>query len=109
MPTMLLRTVGMSYLIEGIATTGLDAERLRDAMAERYDAAMAVMSTPRSLEIADTDGPSPIDAVILDRRAEDREALMAWIAAYIETLGYSYREWAADGLDGSTATLHFHS
>ena len=108
MPTLMLRTVGMSYVIEGLVTAGLDAARLLDALEEVHGIAVAPMSTPRTLEPGDDERGLRIDAMIIDRRAVPWDALRDWLEAWVTRQGYVYVAWADDGRNPSASTLHFH-
>lgn len=109
MPTLTLRTVGMSYLIEGLGPSGLDPRGLLGALEDAYGPAAAPMITPRTAGPADpSGGEPPIDAMIVDRKAVPWEALRAWLEAWVTRQGCVYSSWADDGRDNTAATLHFH-
>lgn len=108
MPTLTLRTVGMSYILEGIGPSGLDGGELHDALYARYGPAVAVLGTsassPGNDEVA-----AAIDALLIDRKAAPVDALREAIRSWIEGRGCRYISWAEDPLSGgATSTLHFH-
>ncbi len=101
MPTLTLRTVGMSYLIEGLKPAELDVSALNDALSAEYGPAVAVMNAAGR--------PSEADAVIVDRKAVGWDSLKTWIEGWVTDQGCRYSSWVEDGLaPGHSATLHFH-
>ncbi len=108
MPTLTLRSVGVSYLIEGVEPSGLDPRMLLDALTGAYGLAVAPLSTPRTLQPLHDDDESSIDAMIVDRRAVPWDDLRSWLEDYVRSDGSVYAAWADDGRTQMTATLHFH-
>lgn len=99
MPTLRLRLVGVSYAIEGIARAGLDGDALHQAIAADHGEAVAPLGLP-------------VDSVLVDRRAESWEGLMAWLAGWVRAQGYGTATWSgqtAGPAARSVATLHFHA
>lgn len=104
MPTLTLRNVGMSYILERLEPSGLDGRALYQGLAETYGQAVAPMSA------SPADADNGIDAVIIDRKAATWDALRAWLEGWVAAQGCQYVSWAEDALSSSTsATLHFHN
>lgn len=109
MPTIQLRKVGMSYLIDQLHSGDFDAERLRDDVLSAYGVAAAVMSTPRTLAPPSASDPVPLDALIIDQRASSWDALRDWLEDWVRRQGFSYAAWTGGSLSpDDSATLHFH-
>jgi len=101
MPTLNLRRVGMSHIVERIDQSGLDGRALYDSMAESFGPAVAVMSA----EV----GEAPIDTLIIDRKPATWDILQAWLEGWVQAQGCQYVHWAEDAQSkGTAATLHFH-
>ncbi len=109
MPTLVLRSVGMSTVLEGLGPSGLDAEALLDDLALEYGQAVAALGTSRTPDSSPDPDESAIDSLIIDRKAATRDALRERLLAWVVARGARYASWAEDGLaaDGSS-TLHFH-
>ncbi|HWE40179.1 MAG TPA: hypothetical protein VG406_26745 [Isosphaeraceae bacterium] len=70
----------MSYLIEGVGASGLDAERLARELTAAFGPAAAVVGDP--------DAPGSIDALLIDRKAETFDALLDRLAAAARAQGW---------------------
>ncbi len=100
MPTLSLRSIGMSYLIEGLDASELDVGQFLDGLGAAYGPAVGPMGDP--------EGPSEV-ALILDRKAADWSALLDRIAELIHGQGFGYVSWSEAPLARDVrATLHFH-
>lgn len=108
MSTLSLRTVGMSYLIEGLEPSALDLDLLLANLVEIHGLAVAPMSAPSSSGLVADRDASSIDALIVDRRAVPWDGLRDWLEAWVSRQGCSYVSWADDGRDQTASTLHFH-
>jgi hypothetical protein len=107
MPTLTLRKLGVSYAIEGLRASGLDAGRLHRALAGAVGPAVAVMSPQLSPGDGEGDVPA-IDALIVDRRAEGWDELRARLEAWVKAEGWSFTSWADGWPAEAPSTLHFH-
>lgn len=82
MPTLTIRVVGMSFLIEGVADPGLDAPRLAAALDAAFGPAAAVVGDP--------DHPGSIDALLVDRKAAPLDALLDLLADAARAQGWPH-------------------
>ena len=99
MPTLRLRPIGVSFAIEGIDLAGLDGDALLQAISAYHGEAVAPIGVP-------------VDSVLIDRRAESWEGLMAWLADWVQSQGYGTATWSgpeAAPAQRGVATLHFHA
>lgn len=96
MPTLSLRPVGMSYLIEGLEAEGVDFGPLRDELETDFGAAVAPLGGSE---------PDSIAALLLDRRATPWDDLRARLADWVRGIGGSALSWD-DGAD-ARSVLHF--
>ncbi len=102
MPTLTLRHVGMSHLIEGLDAPDLASDALLTALTARYGPAVAVMGE----RDPETDRPR---ALIVDRRAATWDALCAGLLDWVRDRGFAYGAWSdAAATPGQHATLHYH-
>lgn len=102
MPTLTLRTLGMSYLLEGLDGPEIDATALRSSLTDSYGPAIAPMSISSAPE-------KPLAALIVDRKAAPWPDLLDKIERLVRDQGFGYAAWTDDPLTpGSRATLHFH-
>ena len=100
MPTLNLRRVGMSHIIERIGQSGLDGRALHESMVESFGPAVAVMSAAGD--------DAPIDTLIIDCKAATWDILQAWLEGWVAARGSRYVHWANDVLANGSATLHIH-
>ena len=98
MPTLTLRSLGMSHLVEGFSASGLDGRAMLDALSADHGAAVAPLGS--------ADAP---ESILIDRKAAPWGVLRDWLAEWVGERGYAYVSWADDALASATkATLHFH-
>lgn len=78
MPMLVVREVGVSYMIEGIDASGLDGERLLAGVESRYGVAaapMRIFPPPREADLT---------AILVDRKGDTwgdfRRRLEGWVA-----------------------------
>lgn len=96
MPTLHLRTLGVSYAIEGVAQSGLEPNQLLDALASLHGDAVAPVGVPT-------------EAVLIDHTVIPFDELQDWLESWVRTRGFAYATWGRDAsLNGRSATLHFH-
>ncbi len=104
MPTLLLRRLGMSHLIEGMTSSGLDAQRLLRDLTAAHGLAVAPMTGAEP-----SSDPNALAAILVDHKAASWESLRDWLEHWVRNQGYAYASWSENGLAGqSRATLHFH-
>lgn len=96
MATLTLRALGVSYLLEGLATSGLDAESLYRQLDQAYGPAVGRMAPSRP--------GLPLDALILDHRADSWPDLLDRIADWVRDQGFPTASWDAEA-DPARATL----
>ncbi len=101
MPTLNLRTVGMSYIFEGFDAAGLDGRLVLAALTDVFGMAVAPLGS-------EVEGNSKINGIIIDRKAASWDVIRDWVETWIKSKGYQYVSWADDGLTRGAATLHFH-
>lgn len=96
MPTLHLRTLGVSYSIEGLARSNLEPAPLLSSLIAQHGEAVAAVGVPP-------------EAVLIDASAITWNDLLDWLETWVRTQGYSYASWARDAsIQGAGATLHFH-
>ena len=101
MASVRLRTIGMSYLVEGLNVPGLDGDRLGRELLTRYGPAAAVIGEK-------ADPPTDLEALLIDRRCESWDAFRNWLESRIQEQGFGSTRW--EELDsGRSAALHFES
>ncbi len=109
MATLTVRTVGMSYLIEGLDPESVDARAMAKSLETLHGVAIATMEVPRTADPAQDPGGAPIQGILIDRRALSWNALRDWIEGWLVERGATYTAWASDPLGTEvSATLHFH-
>ncbi len=97
MPTLTLRSIGMSFAIEGVGACGLDGEGLFEALQSWHGLAAAAVGTP-------------VETVLIDRKAETWDSLMAWLESWVRAQGASDLCWTRqeeDAAEPGLATLEF--
>jgi hypothetical protein len=105
MPTLSIRGLGVSYLLEPGPSHGLDLDALHVALSAAYGPAVAVLTT---------EPPAPADeapgrALLVDRKADAWPGLLDRVAGLVRGQGYGYAVWSEDHLARPPrATLHFH-
>jgi hypothetical protein len=72
----------MSYLIEGVGASGLDADRLARALSAAFGPAAAIVGDP--------DAPGSIDSLLVDRKAEAFDGLLDRLAALARDQGWTH-------------------
>lgn len=96
MPTLRLRTLGVSYAIEGLVQSGLDAADLLDDLEHLHHEAISPVGVPT-------------EAVLVDHSVIPFDALQDWLESWVRAHGFGYASWGRDAsLNGASATLHFH-
>ena len=109
MPTLTVRTVGMSYLIEGLVSDDINGIAMANALESLHGMAVATMCVPRTADPACDPGNSTIAGILIDRRATSSEALRDWIEAWLVSQGATYTAWVSNSIGTETsATLHFY-
>lgn len=92
MPTLSLRTIGVSYLIEGLGPSGLDADALLDDLAATLGPAVAPYGKP-----SEPGGPVVFDALLVDRKAASWDDLRDRLAAWVRGRGGRAALWTESG------------
>ncbi len=110
MPTLTIRTVGMSLLIEGFDPSAIDVESLVADLEAVHGIALARLKVPKN-DAPDLDpGDSAIEAVLIDRKATSSDNLKRWLEDWVIARGATYTAWASNALGTeAVATLHFHT
>ncbi|GAC1301884.1 MAG: hypothetical protein NVSMB14_11430 [Isosphaeraceae bacterium] len=101
MASVRLRTIGMSYIVEGLNAQGLDGDRLGRELLTRYGPAAAVIG-------GKSEPPTDIAALLIDRRCESWDAFRNWLEVRIQEQGFGSTRWEEVDF-GRTAALHFES
>lgn len=101
MPTLSLRSVGMSYLIEGLGPAALRSAQLHASLSDQYGPAVAVMGE------LDAHSGAP-EALILDRRAVSWTPLCEQLSTWVQDQGCACTGWSEqDPTPGRRATLRY--
>jgi hypothetical protein len=110
MPTLNVRTIGMSYLIDGLDPEAIDPIALSEGLKGLHGIAVATLKVPQTADPADDPGNSAIEAILIDRRATDWDALCDWLESWVMAQGATYTSWVTNPLSQeASATLHFHT
>ena len=105
MPTLTLRSVGMSHILEGFPAAGIDGRGMLDALAESYGPAASPLSSGQA---PGSEGVV-VEGIIIDRKAASWGVLRDWVEVWFRDRGCLYVSWADDAqTPGTAATLHFH-
>ena len=97
MPSLVLRPIGVSHVIEGVGGSGLDGEALFEALQSRHGVGAAAMGVP-------------VETILVDQKAESREGLMAWLEAWAQAEGFSAVSWSSEGPpEAGIVKAHFES
>lgn len=97
MPTIRIRTVGVSYSIEGFEASGLDPGPLLAHLAAAHGPAVAAVGIPP-------------EAILIDRKALSWSQALERIEAWVRARGFAKTSWVdAEPPAGSAATLHFRA
>src|SRR4051794_17635911 len=78
MPHLTIRRLGMSYLVAGLDGSGLDVEKLRQAMVAAYGIAVGVMA-----DATDSVEEESIEGLIVDRKAESWEGFLGRLNGWV--------------------------
>jgi hypothetical protein len=100
MPFFTLRKVGVSYMIEGLGPSGLDAERLWHDAQTRYGVAAAPMRAfppPRERDLT---------AILIDRKVDSWEGLRRRLEDWVTDQGAFALSWD-EQTEESVALLRF--
>lgn len=99
MPSLTLRKIGVSYLIEGVACLGLDAEDLWHQFERSFGAAAGAMRAfpePRQEELT---------AILVDHKADSWDGLRYRLEDWLNAQGARNTSW--DQLEDGAARLRF--
>lgn len=100
MPTLFLRRVGMSYMIEGLIDPELDPARLLNDLTLSFGAAVVAMN-------ANDQAVGSITSILVDCKVETWEGIQQAILTALRTQGFKYLDWAPS-ITGGTHALRLH-
>lgn len=106
MPTLSVRAVGMSYMIEGLKDSGLDSDRLYRDLSASYGHAVAPIAggEPKA------DTTLTYESLIIDRKAAPWPTLLDRLERWVMDSGCTYAEWSDEGMGKAPrSTLHFYA
>lgn len=105
MPTLSIRVVGMSYLLEPGGASGLDLGALHSALSAAYGPAVAELVADGPEDA----GEEPTRVLLVDRKADSWPGLLERVAGVVRGQRFGYAAWSEDHLARPPrATLHFH-
>lgn len=108
MPMISIRGVGMSFVIDGVESAGIESEALLNRLESTYGFAAASIRDVEASRKRGDRGTPPIACLIVDRKADDFEAILDQIERWFHEQGFGFAAWSIDPLVAGTATLHFH-
>jgi hypothetical protein len=103
MPSLNLKRVGMSYLVEGFQTSPLDAEQMLRSLEARFGPAVAKIGTARPT------GDCVVEALIIDQKAETWERFKRVIESLINAQGMRVTGWCEQKDRNSACRVDFRA